>query len=92
MNENKKIVEHGPTGLKRIPIGISDYRKLKTGDYYIVDKSLLIKEFLDSGAEVTSSTLWENIEHEYDGRILRHHKGFKGYLQGYCDHGYGIYS
>ncbi|MFR0759813.1 MAG: AAA family ATPase [[Clostridium] innocuum] len=56
MNENKKIVEHGPTGLKRIPIGISDYRKLKTGDYYIVDKSLLIKEFLDSGAEVTLVT------------------------------------
>ena len=47
MNENKKMVEHGPKGLKRIPIGISDYRKLKTGDYYIVDKSLLIKEFLD---------------------------------------------
>lgn len=56
MNENKKMVEHGPIGLKRIPIGISDYRKLKTGDYYIVDKSLLIKEFLDSGAEVTLVT------------------------------------
>ncbi|MBS6183306.1 MAG: AAA family ATPase [Erysipelotrichaceae bacterium] len=56
MNENKKMVEHGPKGLKRIPIGISDYRKLKTGDYYIVDKSLLIKEFLDSGAEVTLVT------------------------------------
>ena len=56
MNENKKIVEHGPTGLKRIPIGISDYRKLKTGDYYIVDKSLLIKEFLDSACVVTLIT------------------------------------
>lgn len=41
---------------KRIPIGISDYQELKTENYYTVDKSLLIQEFLDSGAKVTMIT------------------------------------
>ena len=36
---------------KKIPIGISDFRKMIEGDYYYVDKSLLIKEILDSGTE-----------------------------------------
>lgn len=36
-----------------IPIGIDDFGKLIEGGYYFADKSLLIKEFLDSGAEVT---------------------------------------
>lgn len=38
---------------KQIPIGIDDFEKLIKGDYYFADKSLLIKEFLESGAEVT---------------------------------------
>ena len=38
---------------KALPIGISDFEKLITQDYYFVDKSLFIKEILDSGAEVT---------------------------------------
>ena len=38
---------------KKLPVGISDFEKLITQDYYFVDKSLLIKEVLDSGAEVT---------------------------------------
>ena len=37
--------------MKRIPIGISDFKKLKDGDYLFVDKSLLIKEFWDSDGE-----------------------------------------
>jgi len=37
--------------MKKIPIGISDFKKLKDGDYLFVDKSLLIKEFWDSHGE-----------------------------------------
>lgn len=36
---------------KKLPIGISDFRKVIEEDYYYVDKSLLIKELLDSGSE-----------------------------------------
>ena len=42
--------------MKKIPIGISDYRELKTNNYYPVDKSMIIKEFLDSSAKVTLIT------------------------------------
>lgn len=38
---------------KKLPIGISDFAKLINENYYFVDKSLLIKEILDSGAGVT---------------------------------------
>ena len=41
---------------KKIPIGISDYRELKIDNYYSVDKSMIIKEFLDSSAKVTLIT------------------------------------
>lgn len=37
---------------KKIPLGISDYKKLIDGDYYYVDKTLLIQELLDLGCEV----------------------------------------
>ncbi|HBY05854.1 MAG: hypothetical protein UV38_C0003G0236 [candidate division TM6 bacterium GW2011_GWE2_42_60] len=38
---------------KLIPIGIDDFERLLEGNYYFADKSLLIKELLDSGAAVT---------------------------------------
>jgi len=38
---------------KLIPIGIDDFERLVEGNYYFADKSLLIKELLDSGAAVT---------------------------------------
>lgn len=41
---------------KKIPVGISNYRELKTENYYVIDKSMMIKEFLDSGAKVTLVT------------------------------------
>jgi hypothetical protein len=37
--------------LKRIPLGISDFKKLKEEDYLFVDKSLLIKDFWESNGE-----------------------------------------
>lgn len=39
----------------RLPIGISDYREA-CGDYYYVDKTLLIKEFLDERPKVSLFT------------------------------------
>lgn len=38
-----------------LPIGVSDYRKAVT-DYYYVDKTMLIKEFLDERAQVSLFT------------------------------------
>ena len=37
---------------KNLPIGISDYKKLKENDYYYVDKTLLIQEILKERPEV----------------------------------------
>lgn len=37
--------------MKRLPIGVSDFRKVIQNNYYYVDKSLLIKELIDSGSE-----------------------------------------
>jgi hypothetical protein len=38
---------------KKIPIGISDFKKLIDGDYTYVDKTLLIQELIKKGDEVT---------------------------------------
>ncbi|MCH5136912.1 AAA family ATPase [Clostridiaceae bacterium UIB06] len=38
--------------MKKIPIGISDFKKLVSEKYYFVDKSPLIKEILEDGSEV----------------------------------------
>lgn len=37
--------------LKKLPVGISDFRKIIERDYYYIDKSLLIKEIIDIGSE-----------------------------------------
>lgn len=37
---------------KPIPIGIEDFKEIIDKDYYFVDKSLMIKEILDSGAKI----------------------------------------
>ena len=38
--------------MKKLPIGISDFKKLIDGNYYYVDKTLLIKELIESSGEV----------------------------------------
>ena len=37
--------------MQKLPVGLSDFQKVIEGDYYYVDKSLLIKEVIDQGAE-----------------------------------------
>ena len=41
---------------KRLPIGFEDFKKFKEEDLYLVDKTLLIKELLDTGAQTTLLT------------------------------------
>ncbi|SHH37850.1 AAA family ATPase [Tepidibacter thalassicus] len=38
--------------MRKIPIGISDFKELISENYYYVDKSLFIKEILDDGSKV----------------------------------------
>ena len=38
--------------LKKIPIGIDDFKKLRTNDYFYIDKTKFIEEILNDGAEV----------------------------------------
>ncbi len=41
---------------KRIPIGYEDIKRIIDGNFYFVDKSLMIKELLDSAGQVTLLT------------------------------------
>ncbi|MCL6590217.1 MAG: ATP-binding protein [Firmicutes bacterium] len=38
---------------RKLPIGLSDFKRVIDNDYYYADKSLLIKELIDSGSLVT---------------------------------------
>lgn len=42
--------------MKKIPTGIKSFRKLREENYYFVDKTLMIKDFLERGSEVTLIT------------------------------------
>jgi len=37
--------------MKKLPVGISDFKKIIEEDYYYVDKSLLIKDIVEIGSE-----------------------------------------
>ena len=37
---------------KKLPLGISDFKDMVTGDYYYVDKTLFIKDVLDKGDKI----------------------------------------
>lgn len=37
----------------KLPVGVTKYRKICEGGYYYVDKTLLVKELMDNGSEVT---------------------------------------
>ena len=42
--------------MKKIPTGIKSFRKLREENYYFVDKTQMIKDFLERGSEVTLVT------------------------------------
>ena len=41
---------------KPLPVGIDDFEKIVTGDYFYVDKTLFIKDLLDMKGEVNLFT------------------------------------
>ena len=44
------------TGIKKLPVGIEDFREIQTGEYYYVDKSGLIGELLERRGKVNLFT------------------------------------
>ena len=42
--------------LKRLPVGVEDFAKIRNEDFYYVDKTGWIKELLDNWAEVNLFT------------------------------------
>ena len=42
--------------MKNIPTGIKSFIKLRDENYYFVDKTRMIKDFLERGSEVTLVT------------------------------------
>lgn len=38
--------------MRKLPIGVSDFKDIITGEYYYVDKTLFIKEVIDSGDKI----------------------------------------
>ena len=41
---------------KPLPVGVDDFEKMVTGDYFYVDKTLFIKDLLDMKGEVNLFT------------------------------------
>lgn len=62
-----------------IPVGVSDFAKIRDRNYYYVDKTNLIAELLEEEtAEVTHHsppTLRENNGHEHALSLFRHPQG-----------------
>ena len=58
---------------KSLPIGVSDF-KLATTGYYYVDKTLMIRDFLDKKADGisfhTPKAFWKNSEYGYAAHLL----------------------
>ncbi len=52
--------------MKKLPIGISDFRKVIRDNNYFVDKSMLIHKLINSNAQVQFDTktkkIWKNFK------------------------------
>lgn len=40
----------------KLPVGVDSFEKIRNGNYYYVDKTMLIEQVLDEGSEVTLFT------------------------------------
>ncbi len=38
--------------MKKLPVGVSDFKDIVTGNYHYVDKTLFIKEIIDKGDKI----------------------------------------
>ena len=52
---------------KRLPIGNDDFAEVRKQNLYFIDKSLMIRDFLDTGDKVTliTQTFWKDSEHDH---------------------------
>ena len=55
MSEMNSLKKSGITSLLPLPVGVSDYRDASS-NYYYVDKTMLIRDFLDERAKVSLFT------------------------------------
>ena len=64
--------------VKDIALGIQDYRKIREYNYYYVDKTRMISEFLRRGgrghSDHASAQIWKDAEYVYAGRIFGYYK------------------
>ncbi len=72
---HRSVVEPAVSSARKpLPIGVSDYRDA-CKNYYYVDKTLMIKEFLDERPKSIpvhpSQTFWQDAEHGHAPHILR---------------------
>ena len=49
---------------KRLPIGNDDFAEVRRQNLYFIDKSLMIRDFLDTGDKVTLM-FWKDSEHDH---------------------------
>lgn len=75
---------------KKIPLGFNSYARMKKENYYVVDKSMIIKDFLDRGNAVTLMTrprrFGKTINMSMLSEFFRYYKGFKTNLSRYKDY------
>ena len=61
-------------GLKKLPIGIENFEKLRQEDFYYIDKTRLIEQLLTrwgaSKPVYPSETLWKIPEYEYAPEVF----------------------
>lgn len=57
-----------------IPVGISNFEKIRNNGFYYVDKTGLIEELLKTEAEVTlitrTTSIWKNTRNEYARKLF----------------------
>ena len=58
--------------LKRLPVGVEDFAKIRNEDFYYVDKTGWIKELLDNWAEVNLFTRPRRFGKSLNMNMLRH--------------------
>lgn len=51
----------------KLPVGVDSFEKIHNGNYYYVDKTMLIEQVLDEGSDsvYSSATFWKDPEYEH---------------------------
>ena len=57
---------------RKLPTGIDNFQKIRTGNYYYVDKTSLIEQILENGSEVTLFTRPRRFGKSLNVSMLRH--------------------